>query len=115
MPYKVTVASGVKDLVLPSGLRVQAGDVAILSDEDWSKLSPTCQDGTTVLTSVSFLDSASNPAASISSQGIPMLAVPGGWTGPGYYNPLAENNAGSADNVTTPLSVPNNKNFLEEG
>lgn len=108
MPYKVTVATGVKDLVLPSGLRVQAGDVAILADDEWNKLSPTCQDGTTVLTSVSFIDTSSNPAASISSQGIPMKA---GYTA----NPLAENIVGAPDNVTTPLSVPNNQYFLEEG
>lgn len=112
MPYKVTVAAGVKDLVLPSGTRVQAGDVAILTDDQWNQLSPTCQDGTTVLTSVSFIDSSSNPAANISSQGIPMLAGTG-WAS--YTNPLTEVNVGTADNVTTPYSVPNNKFFLEEG
>lgn len=41
MPYIVTVANGLVDLVLPNGMRAQGGQTAFLSDWDYSRLSPT--------------------------------------------------------------------------
>lgn len=34
--HQVTIHSGLKDVVLPNGLRYGAGDVAVLSDEEYS-------------------------------------------------------------------------------
>lgn len=39
MPYTVTIAAGLVDVMLPSGLRAQAGQVAFLSDDEFSRLS----------------------------------------------------------------------------
>lgn len=41
MPYTVTIATGKIDVMLPNGMRAQAGDVSFLSDEQYSRLSPT--------------------------------------------------------------------------
>jgi hypothetical protein len=38
--YAVTVASGLHGVVLPDGLRHKAGDVVVLSDEEYSLLTP---------------------------------------------------------------------------
>jgi hypothetical protein len=39
MPRQVTITSGKKDVVLPNGLRYQAGAVVVLSDQQYSGLS----------------------------------------------------------------------------
>jgi hypothetical protein len=39
--YAVTIAPGLKDVVLPNGSRYQAGDVVVLSDAEFAQLSPT--------------------------------------------------------------------------
>lgn len=41
MPWSVTVKSGLKDVVLPDGLRYQAGDIVVLADQQVAQLSKT--------------------------------------------------------------------------
>lgn len=105
MPYQVTVAAGLKDVVLPNGLRAQAGDVVTLSDAEYAMLSPTARHGTTLFSAITATPVLNNE--NLSSQGIPMTS--------GYTNPLAENAVGQPDNVTTPYSITNNPNSLEIG
>lgn len=41
--YAVTIAAGKKDVVLPDGLRHQAGAVVTLSDDEYSTISPAAK------------------------------------------------------------------------
>jgi hypothetical protein len=38
--YTVTIAAGLDGVVLPDGIRYKGGDVAVLSDEEYSVLTP---------------------------------------------------------------------------
>jgi hypothetical protein len=39
MAWQVTIKSGLKDVVMPNGLRYQAGDIVVLSDHEVAQLS----------------------------------------------------------------------------
>jgi hypothetical protein len=41
MPYTVTLASGLVDVALPNGQIAQGGQIAILTDDEYSELSST--------------------------------------------------------------------------
>jgi len=41
MPWSVTIKTGLKDVVLPNGLRYQAGDIVVLSDDQIQLISKT--------------------------------------------------------------------------
>ena len=45
MSWTVTIKSGMKDVVLPNGLRYQAGADVVLSDTEYSKLSASAITG----------------------------------------------------------------------
>lgn len=74
MTYVATIASGVADLMMPNGLRVQAGDVVLLTDDEFSMLSRTGS-----ANYASLVPAVGGEMASISSQR-PVIG----------YNPYAE-------------------------
>jgi hypothetical protein len=41
MPWSVTIKAGLRDVVLPNGRRYQAGQTAVLSDQEASLLTAT--------------------------------------------------------------------------
>jgi len=56
MPYLVTLNTGLSNVSLPNGQIVHAGQVALLSDEEFVKLSPTAL--ATLFSAVAAVDTA---------------------------------------------------------
>lgn len=90
MPYTVTIASGLVDVMLPSGLRAQGGQVAFLSDQEFSQLSQNA-----LTTCFSAIAAASGtPAVTVGPQ-TPVVT----------YNPGVEGD-NEPSSATTPLNSP---------
>lgn len=90
MPYTVTIAAGLVDVMLPSGLRAQGGQVAFLSDDEFSKLSQNAL--TSCFSAVSTITGA--PAVTVGPQ-TPNVS----------YNPNVEGD-NEPSSSTTPLNSP---------
>lgn len=58
MPYTVTIKSDLVDVVLTNGVRYQGGDTAILSDDQYNRLSPSIR--SSVLSSAAPVSSATS-------------------------------------------------------
>jgi hypothetical protein len=57
MAWSVTVSDGLHDVVLPSGLRVQGGGSAVLSDREFSLLPEASQSSGGIFSAVSQVTS----------------------------------------------------------
>lgn len=100
MPYIVTVQSGLVDVVLPNGIRAQAGNKVLLSDSEYAQLSPNARVGTSLFSAITPVASGGTltPTEVISSQGIPYLS---GWSD----NPEEEEEVDEPSSSTTPLNT----------
>ena len=112
MPYQVTIQTGLKDVMLPNGLRAQGGDVVTLADDEFAMLSASARDHSSSTVFSSIVNPPVINSENMSSQGLPMLS---GWTE--TQNPLVEryHTWGTTAGDTTPLSTPTNPTFLEIG
>jgi hypothetical protein len=88
MPYLVTITNGRVDVMLPSGMRAQGGNVAFLTDDQFSMLSPTGSGNFSSIAAVSGV-----PTTSLGSQA-PVLGD----------NPYAEGD--NEPSTQTPLTSP---------
>lgn len=109
MSYVVTLNTGVADLVLPNGVRAQAGQKVVLTDDEFARLSPTVL--STLLNTTAPV--SSTPGTYVApTYGVQTVPYLNGWSA--ANDPLG---AGTdvASTQTTPYSETNNTESLEEG
>jgi hypothetical protein len=81
MPWNVTVASGLKNVVLPNGLRYSAGESATLSDDEYSTVTePGSLFSSSVQAGVLSLAASTGPGGFTLVNGTPNILT---WTAPG--------------------------------
>lgn len=90
MPYLVTVKAGLSNVSLPGGVIAQAGDIVLLTDDQYVQLSPTASG---LFSAVSVAAAGSVPTTSVHP-----------WSST-TYNPLVEGD-NEPSSTTTPLNTP---------
>lgn len=104
MPYLVTVAVGASNVALPSGQIVQGGQAALLTDEQFIRLSPTALTSTFSAIAAVVTTSGNAPATTVGPQ-VPIVngsVINGVWT---VNNPYTESD-NEPSSSTTPLNTP---------